>query len=108
MDGGVSIEKARECSSAAALNYLRGKLEWSMGNGQCPECYGVHGGWLGHPFHPTPSSIGHEPDCQLARAICSLGGEVVYRGEYVPESVEASTCRNQLIRKPHETPLQPR
>jgi len=30
------------------LEYLL-KREWSMGNGQCPNCCGVPEGWLGHP-----------------------------------------------------------
>jgi len=50
------------------------RLEWSMGNGQCPECCGVHQGWLGHPCHPTQDTIGHEAECPLADAIRQLGG----------------------------------
>ncbi len=53
------------------LDYLKGK-EWSMGNGQCPECYGVPDSWLGHPCHPTKDTLGHESDCVLASSIKQL------------------------------------
>lgn len=51
-----------------ASEYLRSK-EWSMGNGQCPECYGVPPSWLGHPSYLDSSSIGHKPNCALAAAL---------------------------------------
>lgn len=69
-----------------ALDYLRAR-EWSMGclgghsMGQCPECYGVHESWLGHPLHLDSSELGHRKECTLAAAIESLGGKVVYVGE---------------------------
>jgi hypothetical protein len=63
-----------------ALKYLR-KREWSMGNGQCPECCGVHEGWLGHLLYKTSKNIGHKKKCKLAKAIKSLGGEVLYEGK---------------------------
>lgn len=47
--------------------------EWSMGNGQCPDCFGVHMGWLGHPVHPDSSSIGHKSHCKRASAMLDLG-----------------------------------
>ena len=33
----------------------------------------------------TPETIGHELDCQLAKAIKSLGGEVMYLGDFKPD-----------------------
>ena len=64
-----------------SLKYLKSK-EWSMGNGQCPECLGAHEGWHGHPCYMEEDSIGHGKDCSLAKAIKELGGDVLYRGEY--------------------------
>ncbi len=52
----------------AALEYLKSK-EWSMGNGQCPDCYGSRprmGWWT--------ETIGHKPNCKLAKAIVTAGG----------------------------------
>ncbi len=66
---------------SAAEIYLRRK-EFSIGNGQCPECCGVPPSWLGHPLHRTQDTIGHKKDCDLAQAITSVGGSVVFIGEY--------------------------
>lgn len=73
-----------------ALRYLKRK-EWSMGNGQCPDCYGVSTEWLGHPLHMTPDSIGHKQGCPLAAAIAELGVAPVMIGSFVPaeEQLEA-------------------
>ena len=53
-----------------ALIYLR-KHEWAMGNGQCGECEGFapRKGWW-------TATVGHKKNCQLAKAIESLGGKV--------------------------------
>ena len=63
-----------------ALQYLKDS-EWSMGNGQCPECHGVHEGWLGHPHHLTSEGIGHRVGCKLAASIKDVGGEPLMVGE---------------------------
>ena len=60
-----------------ALSYLE-SLEYSVGNGQCPECWGVPPSWHGHPCHPNPKSIGHAAKCPLAKAIISAGGRVIF------------------------------
>ncbi|MBW2178752.1 MAG: hypothetical protein JRG81_00020 [Deltaproteobacteria bacterium] len=62
------------------LKYLQ-SLEFSMGNGQCPECNGASKSWHGHPCYPGPETIGHEADCPLAAAIQSSGGAVVFKGQ---------------------------
>ena len=64
-----------------ALKFLRDK-EWSMGNGQCPTCYGVPESWFGHPLHMKPETIGHKDGCERAEAIKELGGEVVMQGDF--------------------------
>jgi hypothetical protein len=64
----------------STLKYLREK-EYSMGNGQCPECCGVPPSWHGHPCHPTPQSIGHKRNCPLAAAIMEQGGSVLFQGK---------------------------
>lgn len=72
--------------SQVALRHLLSK-EYTMGcmgssnRGQCPECDGVHEGWLGHPLYLDSSNLGHEADCPLARSIRELGGDVVFIGE---------------------------
>jgi hypothetical protein len=53
-----------------------------MGNGQCPECYGVHPGWLGHPLFQTSGSIGHEAGCPIASSIKEIGGDPIMIGSY--------------------------
>jgi len=63
------------------INYLQNK-EWSMGNGQCPECCGVSPGWLGHPLHLTPETVGHKKNCPLAAALEESGVVVVREGQY--------------------------
>jgi hypothetical protein len=64
----------------SALDYLQQK-EWSMGNGQCPECCGVHAGWLGHLLYLTDENIGHKETCALAAAIKDVGGEPLMIGQ---------------------------
>jgi len=63
------------------IEYLR-KKEWSMGNGQCPECCGVPKSWHGHPCYMKADSIGHKKDCGLALSLKDLGEKPVMRGEY--------------------------
>lgn len=63
-----------------ALEYLL-KKEWSMGNGQCPECGGVPESWFPHPLHATPDTLGHERNCPLAAGITDIGGTPLYLGE---------------------------
>jgi hypothetical protein len=57
----------------SALEWLRSE-EWSMGNGQCPDCHGVPESWLGHPCYPRQEMIGHRAHCPRAAAIRELGG----------------------------------
>ena len=69
------------------IEFLRAK-EWSMGNGQCPECCGAHQGWLGHPLHLDASGIGHKADCPLAASLRELGASpVVMVGEFKSDKV---------------------
>ncbi len=67
-------------TNARAQVYLRSR-EWSMGNGQCPECQGLKPGrtWLGHPSVPTPDYLGHELKCRLA---AGLEEEVTFRSRW--------------------------
>lgn len=64
-----------------ALKFLQ-KKEWSMGNGQCPECCGSPPDWHGHPCHPTAATIGHEKTCGIALAIKELVGAALFLGDY--------------------------
>jgi len=65
---------ALECLLDENLPELR-RVEWSMGNGQCPECGGAPECWRGHPSYRSMDLIGHAPKCPMARAIRKLGGE---------------------------------
>jgi hypothetical protein len=65
--------------SEAAWAYLR-KQEWSMGNGQCPECHECGPSWLG--FGGWGNSIGHKKDCGMATSLVALGQDVVWSSEY--------------------------
>lgn len=64
-----------------ALSYLLSR-EWSMGNGQCPECHGVPASWYPHPCYLTPDTIGHKHDCVLAASLKELGEEPLYKGGF--------------------------
>lgn len=64
-----------------AATYFR-KREWSMGNGQCPDCHGVPEGWYGHHCYMTTESIGHEKQCDLAAALVALGEKPLMKGEF--------------------------
>lgn len=64
-----------------AMRYLLEK-EWSMGNGQCPECCGVPASWHGHPLYLTTENIGHKKGCKLAAAIRSAGGKPLMVGQF--------------------------
>jgi hypothetical protein len=63
------------------LKYLKDK-EWSMGNGQCPECCGVPESWHGHPGNLTPETIGHNPDCVMAQMLRDLGETPLMKGDF--------------------------
>lgn len=59
------------------------KREWSMGNGQCDECYG-----LGLKFYPqrlSMSEIGHEEGCSIGLMIRECGGDVLFKSEQSKE-----------------------
>lgn len=88
---------------SAALSYLQRK-EWSMGNGQCPDCYGVSPKWLGHPLYMTADSIGHKQGCPLATVIASLSATPVMIGSFVPtaEQLEAAAPRLERSRAMQE------
>ena len=64
-----------------AIDYLK-KREWSMGNGQCPECFGVPESWHGHPCHMSAKTIGHEAGCSLAEALRAAGERPLMKGEF--------------------------
>lgn len=69
-----------------ALEYLK-KLEWSMGNGQCPDCEGVPPRWHGHPLYLTADRIGHKCGCPMAQALTYLGETPLMCGEYKSNNV---------------------
>ena len=79
------------------LNYLL-KKEWSLGNNQCPECFGRGESWLGHPSALTPDLLGHKLDCELARNIESCGGNPLFLGESkLTDKYEVIMLENGII-----------
>lgn len=62
------------------LKYLLDK-EWSMGNGQCPECCGVSEKWLGHFNHLDSTKLGHEKDCVIADMLIEHGIKPLFIGK---------------------------
>lgn len=57
--------------------------EWSMGNGQCPKCYGVPESWLGHPLFLESGRLGHKKEYSLAARMNKLGLDPLYIGESI-------------------------
>jgi hypothetical protein len=53
--------------------------EWTMGNGQCPDCHGMGPPMLwGNVW--KESDLGHTPGCARATAMTELGGSpLMYR-----------------------------
>ena len=70
-----------------AVEILKDK-EWSMGNGQCPECYGLHKGWVEGDNIYLFKNVGHRENCGRANAIRELGGDVYFVGELDSETGE--------------------
>ena len=94
MKTGVNYLKKKE-----AVKYLR-KIEWSLGNGQCPECFGAPPGWTGHPCYRNAASIGHKEDCDLARSLLGLGEKVFLLGDYTPSARTQVLLETYLRRHP--------
>ena len=90
-----------------ALEFLQDK-EWSMGNGQCPECCGVPESWHGHLLYPTSENIGHKADCILAAAIKDVDGTPVMIGDYQSDvEYEAIWTKGGIMSMKNKlTPLQ--
>ena len=95
-------------------------LEWSMGNGQCPECCGLHAGWLADYFpgigpRYTKKDIGHKRGCGLAAALVALGrtpdghwppdkGTRVCNGQTVPDREwDEIAIQNAKVMDDHST-----
>lgn len=64
----------------SVIKFLKDK-EWSLGNGQCPECYGVPESWLGHPLYLNSKGIGHKDNCTIAKAMKDVGLKPLYIGK---------------------------
>ena len=75
------------------LEYLE-KREWSMGNGQCPDCCGASPSFLGGValggWHRL-EEIGHEPNCYLMDAIVAAGGEARPKGSCRLDAADRAT-----------------
>jgi hypothetical protein len=80
------IKELRESLTALLKDVMNAKKfllnkQWSMGNGQCPECCGVPENWLGHPCHLDSSNLGHKKNCPLAKALEDVGVKPLYVGQ---------------------------
>lgn len=73
--------------SGALTKLTRSKLEWSMGcggdqnAGQCPVCDGVSLAWR-EAFGGWGNEVGHERDCELAKALEAEGEKVLWVQPY--------------------------
>lgn len=79
-----------------AVEYLR-SVEWSMGNGQCPACRGVHPGWFGHPLYLTPGKIGHKLDCEIAAALLGSGETALRLGDFKSDKAYETCLTNGFL-----------
>ena len=77
----MKVNKQKSKTTGSAVKYLLSK-EWSMGNGQCPECFGVPASWHGHSLYLTGADIGHERNCSLAKSLAELGKTPLMKGDY--------------------------
>ncbi len=66
------------------VQYFKDK-EWSMGNGQCPDCHGVSESWHGHPLYKTSKEIGHKKGCKMAEMLTEMGQKPLMIGDYKSE-----------------------
>ena len=76
------------------IKYLKSK-EWSLGNGQCPECYGhkPRNKWW-------TTYVGHENKCILAKSLVELGVSVVWKRINHSKHVRTfNNFRKQMIEK---------
>ena len=62
------------------MSYLT-EQEWSMGNGQCPECCGIG---VGFHMQDHSSRIGHKKGCKLAKQLKEIGGKPMMIGDFDP------------------------
>lgn len=80
------------------------KVEWSMGNGQCPCCDG-----LSKEFYPEnkPKDLGHKKTCGLAAAMLALGmRKPLYLGQSkLADKYRAGWVNGYLAMVPKDKPL---
>jgi hypothetical protein len=79
-----NLIKSMKKELKSSIEFLK-KREWSMGNGQCPECCGVPESWHGNPCYLTTENIGHELNCKLAESLKELGETPLIKGDFVSE-----------------------
>jgi len=92
------MKNGHEQRRSSRIEYLIEK-EWSLGNGQCPACYGVSESLYGHPCYTDPNNIGHEFDCSIAAALSSEEKTSLMKGEYTPDiKYETYTTDNGIYK----------
>ena len=84
-------------STAPATLFLR-NLEWSMGNGQCPECCGCKPGF-DSADDPFIRRQGHLRKCTLAKGLVSLGEQVVW--DHQPKQSKIGKAKFDAFFKHH-------
>lgn len=95
----IAAWNRRASPTMSAASYLRG-TEWSMGNGQCPECHGVPASWHGHPRFLTANTIGHKADCPLAAALRDVGETPLMLGDFKSDIEYEVICDPFLRTRP--------
>jgi hypothetical protein len=72
------------------------KVQWNMGNGQCPECYGCEPGFHG-PSSMMYKEEGHFQDCLLAAALLEQDQEVIYMQLNIEKYFEGKKRINEFF-----------
>jgi hypothetical protein len=78
------------------------KLEWSMGNGQCPECHAQGPSWLG--FGGWGSHVGHTKKCPVAKTLVDAGLAVVFKTRYDRLPRESDEPRSEFGAVDYDSP----
>ena len=73
------------------IDYLQAR-EWSMGNGQCPDCCGLSLDWLRHFTYLPDRRAGHKLDCKLAGALREAGVEPMLEGDVERDLLDGDGC----------------
>lgn len=82
--GWVWGERIPDSPTLKAMREYFARDEWTMGCGQCPDCYGGGSAFEDHPCYPKREHLGHMPGCPRGMFLEALGAQVRWRTEAPP------------------------